>query len=91
MTFAIGLASVFVFNGSLKFSDEISVDLPKVQFESSLIVFSLPKKEANSSIMLSVEQREDERQFGGGASGGTTCDEARARAKNKKLKIPNCD
>ncbi len=39
MTFALGLASVFIFNGSLKYSDEIPADLPKTQSESSVIVF----------------------------------------------------
>ena len=34
MTFALGLASVFAFDGSLKFSDEVYVELPEVQSES---------------------------------------------------------
>ena len=38
MTFALGLASVFVFGGSLKYSDEIYVDLPKLQTEKIIIV-----------------------------------------------------
>jgi len=39
MTFAFGLASVFVINGSLKDSDEIRVDLPEIESESPVIVF----------------------------------------------------
>ncbi len=39
MTFAFGLASVFVFNGSLKLADEVPVGLPSVQSESPIIVF----------------------------------------------------
>jgi hypothetical protein len=40
MTFALGLASVFMFNGSLQFSDEIPVNLPKVQSKSVLEVIT---------------------------------------------------
>ncbi|MGI8786417.1 MAG: hypothetical protein ACR2HG_01465 [Pyrinomonadaceae bacterium] len=43
MTFALGLASVFVFNGSLKYSDEVFVNLPKV--ESDSVIFITPKKQ----------------------------------------------
>jgi len=39
MTLTLGLASVFLSNGSLKSSDEIPVNLPKVQSESPIIVF----------------------------------------------------
>lgn len=42
MTFAVGLASVFVLNGSLKYSNEIFVELPKTQSDS--IIFITPKK-----------------------------------------------
>lgn len=42
MTFALGLASVFVFNGSLKYSDEVLVNLPKVKSSS---VFEIITKE----------------------------------------------
>lgn len=42
MTLAFGLASVFMFNGSLKESDEIKVELPKVQ--SDPVIFITPKK-----------------------------------------------
>lgn len=47
MTFALGLASVFMSNGSLQFSDEISVQLPKTESESEnvLIVFPLCRSE----------------------------------------------
>jgi hypothetical protein len=38
-TFAIGLASVFAFNGLLKYSDEIYVDLPKVNSDSIILVY----------------------------------------------------
>jgi len=39
MTFAFGLASVFVFSGSLKLANEVPVDLLNVQSESPIIVF----------------------------------------------------
>ncbi len=42
MTFALGLASVFVFNGSLKYSDEVSVNLPQAESSS---VFEIITKE----------------------------------------------
>ncbi len=88
MTFALGLASVFVFNGSLNLSNEVPVNLPKVRFEPSIIVFSLSKK---SPIIISEEKIVDPKKDAAGASGGTTCEEARKKAKNKKAKIPNCD
>jgi len=42
LAFTIGLASVFMSNGSLKFSDEIFVDLPQIQSDS--VIFITPKK-----------------------------------------------
>lgn len=90
MTFTLGLASVFVFNGSLKFSDEIPVNLPKVKFESSTMIFCLPKNQS-VPMMISMEKKNEYREFAAGASGGTTCEEAREKAKNKKIKIPNCE
>jgi hypothetical protein len=39
MTFALGLASVFVMNGSLQFSDEVQVNLPKTKSGEILIVY----------------------------------------------------
>ncbi|HXH69954.1 MAG TPA: hypothetical protein VNI60_06350 [Pyrinomonadaceae bacterium] len=42
MTFALGLASVFLSNGSLKYSDEVSVNLPRVKSSS---VFEIITKE----------------------------------------------
>ncbi len=91
MTFALGLASVFVFTGSLKYSNEVGVDLPKVDFKPQTIIFSLSKVKSESSIMLSLGKPIDPKQNVAGASGGTTCDEAREKLKNKKIKIPNCD
>jgi hypothetical protein len=38
MTFTLGLASVFLFFGSLKSSGEIDIDLPKVQSDSPIII-----------------------------------------------------
>jgi hypothetical protein len=43
MTFALGLASVFVFSGTLQNSDETPVDLPKTETAKTLVVF--PKYE----------------------------------------------
>ena len=40
ITFAFGLAGVFMFNGSLQSSDEISVNLPKT--ESGEIIVVMP-------------------------------------------------
>jgi hypothetical protein len=40
--------------------------------------------------MFSIEKKDDSK-GGAGNSGGMTCDEARKRAKNKKMKIPNCE
>ncbi len=91
LTFTLGLASVFVFGNSLKYSNEVNVDLPKVNFKPKTILFSLPKVKSESSIMLSIEQPIDPKQNVAGASGGITCDEARKKLKNKKIKIPNCD
>jgi hypothetical protein len=45
MTFALGLASVFVLNGSLKISEEITVNLPKIESEFPIIVFPRRLKE----------------------------------------------
>lgn len=45
MTFALGLAIVFMSNGSLQFSDEILVNLPKTESENVLIVFPLCRSE----------------------------------------------
>ncbi len=47
ITFALGLASVFVFNGSLQLSDEVTVQLPKTESKSEnvLIVFPLCRSE----------------------------------------------
>jgi hypothetical protein len=42
MTFALGLASVFVFNDSLQYSDEVLVNLPQVK---SISVFEIITKE----------------------------------------------
>lgn len=54
MTFALGLASVFLFNGSLKYSDEIPVNLPKVQSESPLIVIPTEAKFISNSVGIMV-------------------------------------
>ena len=37
MTFALGLASVFMLNGSLQFSDEVFVNLPEINNEIILV------------------------------------------------------
>ena len=39
MTFALGLASVFVMNGSLQFSDEVTVNLPETKSESVILIY----------------------------------------------------
>lgn len=43
MTFALGLASVFVYNSSLKYAEEIPVNLPEIESASPIFVF--PKEE----------------------------------------------
>ena len=45
ITFAFGLASVFVLNGSLQSSDEIPVNLPEIHSESPIIIFPRYSKE----------------------------------------------
>ena len=55
MTFALGLASVFILNGSLQFSDEVPVNLPKTESGDVQIVFP---------------RYENEMPYGGGAGGG---------------------
>ncbi len=45
MTFALGLASVFIFNGSLNFSDEIYVNLPKTEYGEVIVIFPKNKNE----------------------------------------------
>ncbi|MDQ6787667.1 MAG: hypothetical protein M3033_12740 [Acidobacteriota bacterium] len=50
MTFAVGLASVFVFNGSLEFSDEVPVVLPKSQSKSPIIIFPTDERCSNYVI-----------------------------------------
>lgn len=42
MTLSLGLASVFMINGSLYYPDEIQVNLPQVQSEE--VFFIVPKK-----------------------------------------------
>ncbi len=44
MTFVVGLASVFLFNGTLRYSNEISVDLPEFQSESPIIIFPIEEE-----------------------------------------------
>ena len=39
MTFALGLASVFMINGSLQFSDEASINLPETNSKSVILVY----------------------------------------------------
>ena len=45
LTFAFGLASVFILNGSLKFSEEVPVNLPKIESEFPIIVLPRELKE----------------------------------------------
>jgi len=46
MTFAFGLASVFVFSGSLQLSDEMPVTLPKTESGEIIVVFPRCRTEA---------------------------------------------
>ncbi|MEO6588306.1 MAG: hypothetical protein ABIP06_03165 [Pyrinomonadaceae bacterium] len=39
MTLTLGLASVFILNGSLQISDEIFVHLPQIKSDSPVIVY----------------------------------------------------
>lgn len=77
MTFALGLASVFVFNGSLKFPDEIQVNLPEVESESPIIVFQADALPGSRG--------------GGGAGGGISYNEIQVKTKVSKFKSYNCD
>ncbi len=67
MTFALGLASVFMFDGSLKSSNEIPVNLPKVQSESPIIVFPKEAGLILNSVGITVT-----RGCGFNGSNGTT-------------------
>ena len=49
MTFALGLASVFMLNGSLKFSDEVYVNLPRTESGSVLEI------SASKNMLFSTE------------------------------------
>jgi hypothetical protein len=81
LTFAIGLASVFILNDFSKTTEIIKVDLPEVQSSSTIFVVPVERKLTGLA----------ESRSGGGGSGGETCDEARAKLKNKNTKLPNCD
>lgn len=39
ITFTVGLASVFMMNGSLQTSDEIFVNLPQIESDSPIVVY----------------------------------------------------
>ena len=39
MTFTLGLASVFMMNDSLQFPNEVTVNVPKIQSESPIVIF----------------------------------------------------
>ena len=41
MTFVFGLASVFVFNSSLKYSDDVSIELTQFHSESPVFLFKV--------------------------------------------------
>lgn len=81
LTFLLGLTAVFVFNGSMNCSKQNSVETHGTQADSTVVV---PVRSENIP---------PQNTGGGGASGGVTCDEARAEAKRKKRKFshPNCD
>lgn len=82
LTFLLGLAAVFVFNDSLSLSGQKQFEAPQTQINQAVFVVPVEK-----------ENIRQENLGGGGASGGTTCDEARAEAKRLKRKFshPNCD
>lgn len=48
MTFALGLASVFMINGLLDFN-EVPVDLPETMFESPIVVLPVEAKDIKLS------------------------------------------
>ena len=50
MTFALGLASVFMMNDSFQFSNQVYVNLPKTKSENVLIVFPLCRSEMPYSV-----------------------------------------
>ena len=50
LTSAFGLASVFVFDSSLRISDEIFVELPQVESES-LIIISPTDENCNNYVL----------------------------------------
>lgn len=73
LTFALGLASVFVFNGSLKYSDEVPIILPQTETGELVVVFPRYKKEMPKA--------------GGGGSGGRDCCAVNNEIKTKVKRI----
>jgi hypothetical protein len=69
---------------------DIPVNLPKVNYLPSTLIFTLPKNPFAYSVSFTQDTATDKSEFDG-ASGGVTCNKARERTKNKKIKIPNCD
>ena len=67
MTFALGLASVFMFNGSLQFSDEIYVNSPHIQSETPLIVIPTEANFISNNVGIMIT-----RGCGFNGSSGTT-------------------
>ena len=74
ITFALGLVSVFMVNGLLIQPEEMKVDLPEAETESSLIVFPMKRE------LVSANQ-------GGNGCGGETVEEFEARIKKEKMKL----
>ena len=57
MTFALGLASVSVLNGSLQLSNDIPVVLPETQTESPITVFPIYERELGCGIIYCTSER----------------------------------
>lgn len=67
ITFAFGLASVFMLSGSLQSSDEIPVNLPKSVSDEIIVVFSRYSKEMSETCSC------------GGGNGGLNSEEKFSR------------
>ena len=68
MTFALGLAGVFTFNGSLKFSNDVYVNIPKTEIGDVIVVFprcrfQMPSEGFIGEAIVRLESREGEQRI----------------------------
>ena len=61
ITFTLGLASVFMLNGSLQISDEIPINLPRTVFGETIVISPKYSKEITKIERSIMCKRFDER------------------------------